>query len=533
MTASVQARANQSQSRESRARPPVRRLWNLEPREAAILGTILVATALIYMPSIGYGWVWDDKAQTVQALELHSWAGIGKSFLLDSWWFRDPKDLPQSAYFRPLQAAWFGLNYLILGNHPGAWHLEKIVLELIGVILCFRLAQLLTRNNAIALLTAGIFAMLPANIESVVWNSAIGEPLSTIFEMGALCCLINRKQNESRGLAFGLMLYAGALLSHETAVLFWIVVAAYLYLIEGKRIGESARIAAPFILLAILYLAARLHALGAANFAGQPDVVPPTIALGWAKPAPPHGLIDIIMTAPVALLYYLGVIAVPGMAGPTHAVSWVTSLGPITLISAGILILIATVAIAAIRRSADRRLYAFCAVWSLIAIAPAMNLKALAVLVQDRILYAPSFGWSLMLSMGAMQLASVSSRARTMVAGAIAILLIANAATIVRVERYWHDDVTFFSRCVAIAPHDAEYLRELVDMLNWQGDLAGAMNVLRNAVALNPDNIYFHTKLADQYAMMQRSADFETEIMKTQALRRGALTGEGRATPAR
>jgi hypothetical protein len=39
-------------------------------------------------------------------------------------------------------------------------------------------------------------------------------------------------------------------------------------------------------------------------------------------------------------------------------------------------------------------------------------------------------------------------------------------------------------------------------------------------VNLNPDNEYFHTKLADQYATMQRSTDFETEIFKIRALRR-------------
>lgn len=522
MSAPASAQANDSQSTELRARTLARRWWNLEPREAAILAMIVIATALIYIPSIRYGWVWDDKAQTVDAGELHSWAGIGKSFLHDSWWFRDPQNLPQSAYYRPFQTAWFGLNYMILGNHPAAWHFEKVVLELIGVIVCFRLAQLLTGSNAIALLTAGIFGLLPANIESVVWNSAIGEPASTILEMGAMCCFINRKPGASRGLIFAMMLYAGALLFHETAVLFWMVVAAYVFLIERKRVVESVGIAAPFILLAVLYLGARLNALGLTNFAGRPDFVQPAVALGWAKAPPAHGLLAIITTAPVALLTYLEVLAIPGMAAPTHDVTWVTGLSPVMLVSSGILLLLASVAILLIRRSPDWRLYLFCAAWGLVAIAPAMNLKALAVLVQDRILYAPSFAWSLAVSIAAIRIAARSSRARTMVAGAISILLIANAATIVRVERYWHDDVTFFSRCLAIAPHHAEYLRGLVDMLNLHGDFTGAMKVLRDSVKLEPDNVNLHAKLAEQYGMMGRASDFEAEIHKVRALRASA-----------
>jgi len=188
------------------------RLWNLEPREGAILAGILVATALFYLPSLHYGWVLDDWDQIVRSVPLHSWTGIGKSFIYDSWWFLNPARHPISAYYRPLQASWFGLNYMILGDHPAAWHLEKIVLQLIAVMLSFRLAQLLTGSSTVALLTAGFFGLLPANAESVVWPSAIGEPLATIFELGALCCLINRKPGWSRGLTLALLLYAGAML---------------------------------------------------------------------------------------------------------------------------------------------------------------------------------------------------------------------------------------------------------------------------------------------------------------------------------
>ncbi len=386
------------------SRAQVQRGWGLEAREVALLAGILIATALIYMPSLRYGWVWDDKAEIVEKSALQSWAGIAKSFIYDSWWFHDPDHLPQSAYYRPLQLVWFALNRMMLGVHPAAWHFEKIVLELIGVILCFRLAQLLTKNTAMAILAAAIFGLIPANVEAVVWISAIPEPLCAIFEMGALICFIQRKPGTgtSRGLVFALMLYAGALLSHETAVLFWIVVAAYLFLIEGRRPVEAIRNAAPFALVAGAYLLARWNALGAAFF-GRPNFVPPSIALGWEAPHPPYGPLDLMLTAPVALLTYLGALVVPGIAGPTHDVNWVIGASEKTVVSAGVLVALALIAIALAWRSRDRNLYLFCAVWSLMAIAPAMNLKALAVLVEDRILYAPSVAWSIALAVVAVR----------------------------------------------------------------------------------------------------------------------------------
>ena len=100
--------------------------------------------------------------------------------------------------------------------------------------------------------------------------------------------------------------------------------------------------------------------------------------------------------------------------------------------------------------------------------------------------------------------------------------MVANAVAIERVERYWHDDVTFFTRCVAIAPHHAGYLRGLVDMLNFKGDFEGAMIALRTAVDLDPDNIYFRSKLADQYGLMRRPEDFTAEVLKIRELRAAA-----------
>jgi hypothetical protein len=501
--------------------PP--RLWNLSPREAAILAAILAVTALIYMPSIRYGWVWDDWDLIVYADPLHSWTAIGKSFVNDLWWFHDPGHAPVSDYYRPLEDGWFALNYILMGDHPSAWHLEKVVVELIAVMLSFRLAQLLTASTAVALLTAAIFAMLPANVESVVWASAIPEPLSAMFQMGALCCLIQRKPAPASGLSrevvFALILYACALLTHETAILFCLIVAAYAFLIERRHAGESMALAAPFMLLAFGYLCARLNALGTSHFLTIPHFQDLSVTLGWQPPAPPRGLLEVILTTPVVLLVYAGVLVVPGLAAPAHDVPWSNGASAITFWSAGALVVLVAIASAAVWRSSHRRLYLFCAAWSLLTFAPAMKLNALATLVEERLLYAPSFGWCLACAFAAFQLAAVGPRARPAVAGTMAIVLAAYAVSIVRMEGYWRDDLTFFTRRAQLVPRNVDYLRIRVTLLNSKGDFTDAMNALRSAVKLDPDDIYLHTQLARQYAMMHRASDFSAEMVTTRALR--------------
>ena len=72
----------------------------------------------------------------------------------------------------------------------------KILLQVVAVLLCFRVAQLLTGEVVVALLAAAIFGLMPAHVEPVVWASAIPEPLSTVFELAALIFLIQRKPRQ-------------------------------------------------------------------------------------------------------------------------------------------------------------------------------------------------------------------------------------------------------------------------------------------------------------------------------------------------
>jgi tetratricopeptide (TPR) repeat protein len=147
-----------------------------------------------------------------------------------------------------------------------------------------------------------------------------------------------------------------------------------------------------------------------------------------------------------------------------------------------------------------------------------MRLNALATLVEDRLLYAPSFGWSLAFALAIMQLAQALPRARFAIAGAMALLLAAYAVAIVRGELYWHDDETFFAHCEELDPHDADYLRIRVTLMNQQGDFTSALNALQHAEALDPENSYIHLKLAHEYSMMQRGQDAVSEIETTRAL---------------
>ena len=176
--------------------------------------------------------MFDDWDIFVTNKILHSWSFVWNSLFRDKFWFRNPARLPQSEYYRPVESTYIAASALLLGTHPAAWHLSKIVLHVITVVLCFRVAQLLSGSVGIGLLTAAIYGVMPAHVDAVVWLSAISEPLSTAFELGALLWLIGRQPGWSRGMLCALGLYACAQLTHESAILFPLVVAAYVFLFE-------------------------------------------------------------------------------------------------------------------------------------------------------------------------------------------------------------------------------------------------------------------------------------------------------------
>ena len=220
------------------------------------------------------------------------------------------------------------------------------------------------------------------------------------------------------------------------------------------------------------------------------------------------------MTLPKVLLTYLGALTIPGIAGPAHDVNWITSFQPIVLVDIAALIVLAAIACVRMLRSPNRRIYLFCAIWIALTIAPALNLNSLWWLVDDRYLYAPSFGWSLAFAVAALEVAASSATVRNAVGIALAALLALYIGSTIQSDHYWHDEVTFFTRSVEIAPRFADYRYKLAYALNETGQKEHAARVLERGVELDPNDAHMHLRLAQQYQAMGRELDFIREFQK-------------------
>ncbi len=465
-------------------------------RLTLMLDGVLLLTMLVYLRCLGNGFVFDDHEMIVINRYLGQWSFLWKSLVNDSWWFRDPLHLPQSSYYRPLQDIWLGIHYQLFGLVPGGWHATMIALHLTAVWVSFKIASHLTGDWRTAILVAALFGRLPIHAEAVVWPTAIPLPLSAGLELAAFYLFIARR-DAARASGYwagakwagAMLLYGGALFTHESAVAFPAIVAAYVFLIEtppsqpgvepgadtsAARARRSLIAAAPFAAETLAYLIVRYLVLGFIN--RRNPVNHATIA-------------QVLMTIPPALAIDLGLLAMPWFAGPSHRLTMVTGAS-----SAEFWLGVLVLGVAAggffglVRIDPRRRLYLFCAAWIAITIAPMMNLGGLFQqgLIQDRYLYMASFGWCLMVADVAVRCAGGSASAQRLVLGATGALALSYAAILWHVEGFWHDEVALFTRCIEEFPESAIWHNRLGMALQERGELVPAERELSASLRLDP-----------------------------------------------
>ncbi len=492
------------------------------PETLTLAGVLLLAAA-VYLRCLANGFVSDDTVMIVKNRYIGQWSFLWKSLTRDLWWFNS-KDLSQgmpTSWYQPVQNLWIGFCYHLFGTNPLGWHLAKIALLLVTVVLVFRVVQLLSGDVSVGLLAALLFALLPVHAEAVVWATDIPEPLSTAFELGAFCLFIQRGKRGWRGLVWPLVLYALAVFTHESAVVFPALIAGYVFILEERqssaaasaepggavslrtRVGKSLAWALPFLGVALVYLGVRAVVLGRARLFGL-GIQLKHAALVRGKVVPRwtiihHKVGQILLTLPSMLLWYLKLLVLPWLAGPAHPETFVlvptlaNFYAPLAL-----LLVLAVGGWFSFRSSPHARLYLFCAVWWLVSLgtAPAPAVKLATSLVHDRYDYLASFAFCLLLADVAVRFARGSAMRKRTAIAAVAALAALYAVMLWRVEPVWHDNMTLFSRCVANFPDSAKYRMSLAGALMDRGDFKEAARQAAYASRLKPNNASIHFVLA-------------------------------------
>jgi hypothetical protein len=208
----------------------------MEPRRRslAIEFTSLAVLCLIaYAPSLTIPLLEDDYPNLAQAQSYGGLAGLPALF--------------GDAVFRLRATSYWAMSLLwqTFHLHPWGYHLTSLAIHVANSWLVYLVGTAWPPMRAGAFWAAALFAVHEGHQEAVMWFSAINELLMFLFGAGALFCFLRARSGGRFFDVAGLVLFALALLSKESAV-----ILAPLFLLASPNWRVSLRRLLPYAGLA-------------------------------------------------------------------------------------------------------------------------------------------------------------------------------------------------------------------------------------------------------------------------------------------
>ncbi len=498
----------------------------------------LAITAAVYLPSLHYGFVFDDHNQIENNPLIQSWHYLPRAFAGHLW----AQKTALAIYYRPVFTLWLMLNYALFGLNAGAWHGAALALHLLATALVYFLALRLTRRQWTSGIAALLFGLDPIHVEAVDWVSGATGPLSASLLLAALLAYF--KAREAGRAAWMAVALAASLLSdlaHESGVVIVALVFSYEWVDSRRlpplrRLRRAAWAALPFAAVILLYAGVRLAALQS-----------------FAERRNPYSVWQVLLAIPAGALFYVKHLIAPIGMSLFYNLSVANSQQPVRVALACLtLIIIAAVIWLFVRRSP---LLTWLALWIVVTLLPAFALLFFnsTELVHDRYLYLPSVAFCILIAMALDRLRPAHA-APTL---AFAVCLAAAYAVGTAYESsFWRDGLTLNQREVAISPGNEIATHNLgVELMLAQRDADAIPYFLRvlqadprseetlfalgicylnldmlddsaryfsRAIAMTPSDPKPHLLLGRVLEKQDRLGDAETEIRRAIALLRVA-----------
>ncbi len=494
---------------------------------------------LVFLPTLWYGFVWDDQFTIVQGgAEWSSWDSLQKV------WF-GPYDATVSM-FRPIHSTLKAIQFHLFHLNPFGYHLTSVLLHAVACAMVFILARKLSSNRAIALCASLFFAVHAIHIEAIAWVSAYAEPLCDIFIIAGLLSYVRyrRQDHESKWLVVTCLWLFSGLLIKENAITLPFLILAYEFTLADPATRTRRRLLASFLAISatiFVYAAIRLH------------------IFAQADPAEVHlPLSTLLYTLPYVFCFYLKKLVLPIPASPFYDQDYVTAPNVGFWLPLAILTVVGIVAWFWSKRSTNPGLVRFCVSSMAIGILPVLDLNVFQwrEIAHDRFLYLSSVFFCILVAQFLFADLKVGDDASApvprigmLVAG---VLVLFSALALFTQLSPWKTNLGFYYYGHRMAPanphpfwglaevylvsgdlpHAEAVLTDLVkqfpapkafeqlgDIRMRMGQPAAAEDALRHAIEAAPGRPNLHAELAQCLQAQGRSGEAQAELEKEQAIR--------------
>jgi tetratricopeptide (TPR) repeat protein len=403
-------------------------------------GILLLLGALSLVPyanSLGFDFVWDDRALILENPYIQDSRLLGEGLGSDFW--RSP-DYPERrrSFFRPLVTLSFFLDYSLWGKRPAGYHATNLLLHFINVLLVYACFSMLA-SRELAVASAALFAVHPIHTESVTWISGRTDLLTSALVLGSFFCYLTisgRSHAVLRSVAVGL-LYILALLAKEVAIVFPGVTAFHLrWLSSPEDKARRVHRATLWSLLGIgfFYLIFRLQVL-------QMPL--------WVGAERPFWLL--LFNLPRILSRYLLKLVFPLRLYAHDPLEWALPDQWPAVVLAILILFLAAFAVTWLGKRDRNALLG--GVWLLLFLLPVLNAGTFTdVLVAERFLYLPSAGFCWIVASGYGLIRRTEVWRPGIQLAAVALILVSAVGTWHR-NAVWRNEIVLFEEIHRTSPN--------------------------------------------------------------------------------
>ena len=471
---------------------------------------VCAVTALAYLGTLSFGFVYDDKPAIVENAGIRSWRSLAHCFLPQiSAGIAQPAG---ESFFRPVTFVWLRLNYAFFGLNPAGWHFAMLAGHVLMTYMVFALVKRLAGNRNTAAVAGILFGLHPVHVENVVWLSSVNDLLMSVLLVGSFIAYLKFRDGEKIWMMTSVLLFGLALVSKETAAAFPLLIVGFAIIFARSCTDESAGlwrllkegyVAIPYLIVLVMYLAARL-----------------TMLHGFGKTLAPLSWTTMALTWPSVIWFDLKHLLLPISSSEFYSLVYVTAPGVGSLLRPVFFLLVAFVAAGYwISKLPNSRLGLLTLLWVLVPIVPTLYLRVIAPdnFVHDRFLYLPSVGIVILMALAVEQIS-----ASKMLAGSgavvrwamVALLCAAAFAGTLSHQMQWASNLLLYQNGIKSAPQNLVVQDNLANELAGLGRYDVAVPLYLNALQHNPRFWPANYNLGYAYYRIGRFAEAEEYLSR-------------------
>ena len=441
-----------------------------------LMGALLAFIGfLLYVNTLGHGFVLDDVS--VITANFHVQKGVeGISDIMKSsyragYWFG------QDELYRPLSLVFFAIQWELAPDNPLPGHWTNIILYALTAYLLFIMLRLIMRqvNPFVLFLISLLYVAHPIHTEVVANIKSLDEILSFLFIIVSLIFLIKYVDHRKiLSLVAAIFFYFLAFLSKESAITILAVIPVMLFFFRDIKGGALVKYTGFMAISAAVYLLLRRAILGHVT-AGKDFVVVDNLLVA----AP--DFIHRFATAVKILGNYLLLLFYPNPLSSDYSYNEFPIVGPGDWKFLLSLAVYAGLVIYAFWRLKKKEVLVFGILFYLFTMSIYSNILVLiGTSFGERLLYMPSFGWAVAITVLLTKVFKISIYKPTEikpstfyfdkrfapVAGIVAVVFVAFAFKTIDRNKDWESHYTLYSTDVNNTPNSARihyfYANELM-----------------------------------------------------------------------